>query len=264
MCRRRPCAASEVHGATGSGGRRADRVLARLSPGEYVVNAASTARHAWSWMRSMQIEFPGSRMAAWSAATADSRAHDCSLECRRAANRRHGAGQPRHVDQDHQRTRENIARTLEHQFCSMIAQELRPPAAPRRCAAVKKHGAILKLRLYWSLNPLEMRKPPGGEPGRLFWRIRTCRCLRERPKINISIARWARLPRITGPKRGRKGPAAGPAVDLQRQANPRKKSGFSYSRSHAGRRDFSCTLHSPYSSPVRSVQRQHTRLGSGT
>lgn len=117
---------------TGPGGPRDDRVLARLSHGEYVVNAHAAAKHRDLLERINRApRFADGGLVGGSAGSGGSPAPmiaPSNVIAPQIAVTVQGT--PGMSDQDHQRTGENIARSLEHQVRSMIANELRTQRRP--------------------------------------------------------------------------------------------------------------------------------------
>ncbi|KYH00123.1 hypothetical protein [Bradyrhizobium sp. DOA1] len=117
---------------TGPGGPRDDRVLARLSPGEYVVNAHATAKHRDLLERINRApRFADGGLVGGSAGGGASSAPMIAPSNVIAPQISVSVqGSPGQSSQDHQRMGETIAQAAQHQIKSLIAQELRTQRRP--------------------------------------------------------------------------------------------------------------------------------------
>ncbi|MGY4469345.1 hypothetical protein ACVWWK_005054 [Bradyrhizobium sp. LB9.1b] len=126
-----PVAKADGGFITGPGGPRDDKIHARLSNGEFVINAASTAKHraALEMINSDRIpRFADGGLVGGAGSTAAAMiapAHVIAPQISVSVQ-----GSPGQSAQDHQRMGENIAQAAQHQIKTLIAQELRTQRRP--------------------------------------------------------------------------------------------------------------------------------------
>jgi hypothetical protein len=116
---------------TGQGGPRDDRVLARVSPGEYIVNAASTARHraALEMINSDRIpRFADGGLVGGAGSGATPMIGAPHVIAPQIAVTVQGS--PGQSTQDHERMGKTIAESAQHYIRTTIAQELRTQRRP--------------------------------------------------------------------------------------------------------------------------------------
>ncbi|OAF13920.1 phage tail tape measure C-terminal domain-containing protein [Bradyrhizobium neotropicale] len=115
---------------TGPGGPRDDRVLARLSPGEYVINAESTRKHR-AVLEAINRGVPrfadGGLVGGGSPAAPMIASHQSVIAPSISVSVQ---GNPGMSEQDHARMGENIAQAAQHHIRTMIADELRTATRP--------------------------------------------------------------------------------------------------------------------------------------
>ncbi|RZN10293.1 hypothetical protein CWO91_13960 [Bradyrhizobium genosp. SA-3] len=115
----------------GPGGPRDDRVLARLSHGEFVVNAASTAKHraALEMINSDRIpRFADGGLVGGAGSTAAPMIAPSNVIAPQIAVTVQGS--PGMSTQDHERMGQTIAQTAQHHIRTLIGQEIRAQMRP--------------------------------------------------------------------------------------------------------------------------------------